>query len=214
MSSYTVLAEPIEHSLTEKNSKFLTFLQPIKDREQAMHWVQHYRERYKDAAHVCWAYIIGNTRQPQTQAFSDDGEPNGTAGKPMLHVLTERELGNSLAVVVRYFGGVKLGAGGLVRAYSAAVSQASQLATLTTVSPKVQLNISTDFALEARVRQLLLHYQGELLSADYQQQVVLSLLLPAESRAAFAQQLQNISAGAIQISKPGRGDKQKGDSVN
>lgn len=206
MSTYTVLAEPIEHSLTEKNSEFLTFLQPIKDREQAMQWVQHYRERYKDAAHVCWAYIIGNTRQPQTQAFSDDGEPNGTAGKPMLHVLTERELGNSLAVVVRYFGGIKLGAGGLVRAYSAAVSQATQLATLTAVSPQVQLNISTDFAFEARVRQLLAQYGGELLNTEYQQSVLLSLLLPAESSDAFAQQLRNLSAGAIQITSPDSGN--------
>lgn len=202
MNCYTVLSAPIEHSLTEKNSEFLTFLQPIKDREQAMQWVQHYREHYKDAAHVCWAYIIGNTRQPQTQAFSDDGEPNGTAGKPMLHVLTERELGNSLAVVVRYFGGVKLGAGGLVRAYSAAVSQASQLATLTRVSPKVELRINTDFAFEARIRQLLAQYGGELLSTDYQQTVLLTLLLPAENNATFTQQLQNISAGAIQISAP------------
>ncbi|GHG60244.1 YigZ family protein [Alishewanella longhuensis] len=202
MSSYTVLAASVAHSLTEKNSEFLTFLQPVTDREQAMQWVQHYRERYKDAAHVCWAYIIGNTRQPQTQAFSDDGEPNGTAGKPMLHVLTERELGNSLAVVVRYFGGIKLGAGGLVRAYSAAVSQASQLATLVTLSPKVQLSINTDFAFEARIRQLLAQYGGELLSADYQQTVLLKLLLPAESSDTFTQQLQNISAGAIQITAP------------
>lgn len=206
MSSHTVLSAPVEHSLTEKNSEFLTFLQPIKDREQAMQWVQHYREHYKDANHVCWAYIIGNTRQPQTQAFSDDGEPNGTAGKPMLHVLTERELGNSLAVVVRYFGGVKLGAGGLVRAYSAAVSQATQLATLTAISPQVQLNISTDFAFEARVRQLLAQYGGELLSTEYQQSVLLSLLLPAESSDAFAQQLRNLSAGAIQITSPDSGN--------
>jgi len=206
MSSHTVLSAPVEHSLTEKNSEFLTFLQPIKDREQAMQWVQHYRERYKDANHVCWAYIIGNTRQPQTQAFSDDGEPNGTAGKPMLHVLTERELGNSLAVVVRYFGGVKLGAGGLVRAYSAAVSQATQLATLAAISPQVQLNIRTDFAFEARVRQLLAQYGGELLSTEYQQSVLLSLLLPAESSDVFAQQLRNLSAGAIQITSPDSGN--------
>lgn len=202
MSAYTVLAAPVEHSLTEKNSEFLTFLQPIKDREQAMQWVQHYRERYKDANHVCWAYIIGNTRQPQTQAFSDDGEPNGTAGKPMLHVLTERELGNSLAVVVRYFGGIKLGAGGLVRAYSAAVSQATQLATLTTVSPKISLEIKADFALEARIRQLLTQYEGELLQVTYQQQVLLSISLPTEHNSTFKQQLQNISAGAIHVTEP------------
>lgn len=201
MNCYTVLSAPIEHSLTEKNSEFLTFLQPIKDREQAMQWVQHYRERYKDAAHVCWAYIIGNTRQPQTQAFSDDGEPNGTAGKPMLHVLTERELGNSLAVVVRYFGGIKLGAGGLVRAYSAAVSQATQLATLTTVSPKISLELKADFALEARIRQLLTQYEGELSQVTYQQQVLLSILLPAEHSSVFKQQLQNISAGAIRVTE-------------
>ncbi|OYW95685.1 MAG: IMPACT family protein, partial [Alishewanella sp. 32-51-5] len=78
MSIFTVLSSPIEYSLTEKNSEFLTFLHPIDNREQALRWLQHYREQYKDAAHVCWAYIIGNTRQPQTQAFSDDGEPSGT----------------------------------------------------------------------------------------------------------------------------------------
>ena len=122
MSRYSILATAVEHRLLEKNSEFITFLQPVSDREQALHWLQHYREHYKDAAHVCWAYIIGNTRQPQTQAFSDDGEPSGTAGKPMLHVLTERELGNCLAVVVRYFGGIKLGAGGLVLASMLSIS--------------------------------------------------------------------------------------------
>lgn len=199
MSIFTVLSSPIEYRLTEKNSEFLTFLQPITDREQAMQWVQHYREHYKDAAHVCWAYIIGNTRQPQTQAFSDDGEPSGTAGKPMLHVLTERELGNCLAVVVRYFGGIKLGAGGLVRAYSAAVSQAAQQANLQTVSPKARLQLQLDFALEARVRQLMAQYQAELLTADYQQQVLLQVQLPLEQHDALCLQLQNISAGAIVV---------------
>ena len=199
IKSYTVLSSAVEHRLLEKNSEFITFLHPIDDREQAMHWLQHYREHYKDAAHVCWAYIIGNTRQPQTQAFSDDGEPSGTAGKPMLHVLTERELGNCLAAVVRYFGGIKLGAGGLVRAYSAAVSQAAQQASLQTVSPKTRLQLQLDFALEARVRQLMSQYQAELLTADYQQQVMLQLQLPAELSPLLCQQLQNISAGAIAV---------------
>ena len=199
MSRYSILAAAVEHRLLEKNSEFITFLQPVSDREQALHLLQHYRENYNDAAHVCWAYIIGNTRQPQTQAFSDDGEPSGTAGKPMLHVLTERELGNCLAVVVRYFGGIKLGAGGLVRAYSAAVSQAAQQASLQTVSPKTRLQLQLDFALEARVRQLMSQYQAELLTADYQQQVMLQVQLPLEQRDALCLQLQNISAGAIVV---------------
>lgn len=202
MTPYTILAAPVEHLLTEKNSEFITFLQPVTQREDALSWIAHYRAQYPTANHVCWAYIIGNTRQPQTQAFSDDGEPSGTAGKPMLHVLTERELGNSLAVVVRYFGGIKLGAGGLVRAYSAAVSQATQLATLSQIRPLQQLLINTDFAYEARVRQLLTQYEGELLQAEYQQSVLLTIQLPIEHSAAFTQQISNVSAGSIQVSAP------------
>lgn len=202
MTPYTILAAPVEHLLTEKNSEFITFLHPVTQREEALAWITHYRAQYPTANHVCWAYIIGDTRQPQTQAFSDDGEPSGTAGKPMLHVLTERELGNSLAVVVRYFGGIKLGAGGLVRAYSAAVSQATQLAILNHIRPQQQLLVNTDFAYEARVRQLLTQYEGELLQAEYQQSVLLTTQLPIEHCAAFTQQLQNLSAGTIQITMP------------
>ncbi|MCF4008698.1 YigZ family protein [Rheinheimera sp. UJ63] len=202
MTTYTTLAAPVEHRLTEKNSDFLTFLQPITDREIALQWLQHYRERYKDANHVCWAYIIGNTRQPLTQAFSDDGEPSGTAGKPMLHVLTERELGNTLAVVVRYFGGVKLGAGGLVRAYSAAVSQAANLAELTTVSPQSELTVRVSFAAEARLRQMLQQYGGEVLAIRYQQQVEISIRLPEQAEDEFMQQLNNLTAGQAQIITP------------
>lgn len=202
MSHYSILAAAVEHRLLEKNSEFITFLQPVSDREQALHWLQHYRENYKDAAHVCWAYIIGNTRQPQTQAFSDDGEPSGTAGKPMLHVLTERELGNCLAVVVRYFGGIKLGAGGLVRAYSAAVSQAAQQALLTIVSPQSLLLIAADFALEARIRQLLAQFDATLLEVQYQQGVALSVSLAAADLASFKLQLQELCAGAVSLTEP------------
>ncbi|WP_333607548.1 YigZ family protein [Arsukibacterium sp.] len=199
MSPYTELAAPIAYQLTEKNSEFLTFLQPVASRDEAMNWVNQYREQYRDANHVCWAYIIGNTRQPATQAFSDDGEPAGTAGKPMLHVLTEQELGNSLAVVVRYFGGVKLGASGLVRAYSAAVSQAAQLALTSVVQPQVLLQLCVAFALEARARQLLNEFAGQLLTTDYQQQVLLSVQLPLAALSEFSRQLQNISAGSAGI---------------
>ena len=201
MNPYTELAAPVEHRLIEKNSEFLSFLLPISSRDEAMTWVNHFREQFRDANHVCWAYIIGNTRQPVTQAFSDDGEPGGTAGKPMLHVLTEQELGNSLAVVVRYFGGVKLGAGGLVRAYSAAVSQATAKATTREVLPQAQLAIRIDFALEARVRQLLNEVGGQLQATNYQQQVLLSVSLPLTAVHDFNQQLQNISTGSAELNE-------------
>ncbi|MCC5852760.1 MAG: YigZ family protein [Alkalimonas sp.] len=199
MQSYTILAAPVEHRIGEKNSDFLTFLQPVQNRNEAMHWVEQYRSRYRDASHVCWAFVIGHTRQPEAQAFSDDGEPSGTAGRPMLHVLTERELGNSLAVVVRYFGGVKLGAGGLVRAYSAAVSQAANLAELSTVSPQTELRVQLGFADESKVRQLLGEHQGELISSDYNQLVTLTIRLPQNAEAIFCQQLSNLTAGSAVI---------------
>lgn len=201
MSPFTELAAPVEHCLTEKNSEFQSFLLPVSSRDEAMSWVNHYREQYRDANHVCWAYIIGNTRQPETQAFSDDGEPGGTAGKPMLHVLTEQELGNSLALEVRYFGGVKLGAGGLVRAYSASVSQAAAKAARRQVLPQLQLNIRIDFALEASTRQLLSELGGQLLATDYQQQVLLCVSLPLIAVSDFRRQLQNISSGSAEISE-------------
>ncbi len=164
-----------------------------------MAWVEQYRQRYPDANHVCWAYIIGNARQPKTQAFSDDGEPGGTAGKPMLHVLTERELGNCLAVVVRYFGGVKLGAGGLVRAYSNAVSQAAAKAGLCEVSPSTALSISVSFAFEARLRQLLQQYNASLDSVSYSDKVTLFISLPQDAEQALSEQLINATAGAVLI---------------
>src|SRR5688572_5303795 len=179
VSTYTILAAPIESTTEEKNSAFLTFLHPVTSREEAMTHIDEYRKKYADADHVCWAYIIGNTRQPQTQAFSDDGEPSGTAGKPMLHVLTEREVGNALAVVVRYFGGVKLGAGGLVRAYSGAVSEAVNSAQLSQVTPSVLIQISVDFARETKVRHIVALYHGQILNVDYATQVTIDISLAA-----------------------------------
>ena len=161
--------------------------------------VDSYRQKYPDASHVCWAYIIGNTRQPITQAFSDDGEPSGTAGKPMLHVLTEREVGNSLAVVVRYFGGIKLGSGGLVRAYSGAVSHAVNFAELLSVTPQVTGEVYVEFAREAKIRHLINQYRGQILATDYGVDVRLQISLEQASVELFSRQAINETAGNVII---------------
>lgn len=199
--SYTVLAAPVESTTEEKNSDFLTFLHPVTSRDEAIALVETYRQQYPDANHVCWAYVIGNTRQPQTQAFSDDGEPSGTAGKPMLHVLTERDVGNSLAVVVRYFGGVKLGAGGLVRAYSGAVSHAVNNAELRAVIPCIELEIAVDFSRETRIRHLVNQFSGQILSVDYGAVVNLHISLAVAHLASFKQLVVNETAGNVQITE-------------
>lgn len=199
MPGYTVLAAAVESTSEEKNSNLLTFLHPIKSREEAMAHIDGYRQLHPSANHVCWAYIIGNTRQPLTQAFSDDGEPSGTAGKPMLHVLTEREVGDALAVVVRYFGGVKLGAGGLMRAYSSAVSSAVNLAELRQVTPKVQLNITVDFAREAKIRHLVARFEGQIIVVDYKAQVTLEISIAQAVLEDFKTQAINDTAGSALI---------------
>ena len=199
MTSYAILAAAVEVAIEEKNSDFLCFLHPISSREEAMTHIERYRQLHPGANHVCWAYVLGNTRQPLTQAFNDDGEPAGTAGKPMLHVLTEREAGNCLAVIVRYFGGVKLGAGGLVRAYSAAVSSAVNAAQLIEVRPSLAIYVEIDFAREAKVRHLVNQHQGEILSVEYSAQVSMHLSLDAAILELFSQQLINETSGAATI---------------
>ena len=115
---YTLNA-PAEHELLIKKSRFIACVQPVEGRAEAQAIVQGLRERHPGAAHVCWALLAGGQ-----SAANDDGEPGGTAGRPMLDVLRHQDLEGVLATVVRYFGGVKLGAGGLVRAYTDAVAQA------------------------------------------------------------------------------------------
>lgn len=202
MSSFTLLGAPVESATDAKNSDFLTFLHPVASREEAMALIDTCKVKYSNANHVCWAYVIGNTRQPIAQAFSDDGEPSGTAGKPMLHVLTEREVGNCLAMVVRYFGGVKLGAGGLVRAYSAAVSTAVNGAQLLEVTPSIELLIDMDFAHEAKVRHLVSLYDGTILKVYYAAKVRTHISITAIQADAFTQQLLNETSGNAHIHNP------------
>jgi uncharacterized YigZ family protein len=199
LSGYKVLAAPIFLEKEEKRSEFLAYLHPVSSREESLEWVNYYREKYSDANHVCWAYVIGNTRQPLTQAFSDDGEPSGTAGKPMLHVLTEREVGNSVAIVVRYFGGVKLGAGGLVRAYSGAVSEAVNLATLVQVIPKTQINVTISFAREAKIRHLIEQVKGTILAVNYTQDVALEIELAVADKDEFCRRAIEETSGDARI---------------
>src|SRR5688572_5195371 len=143
----------------EKRSRFIAHLWPIKSNEEGFKYFEVIKREHPDARHHCWAYVIGDPEQALAAGFNDDGEPGGTAGKPMLNVLMQRKVGNVFAVVVRYFGGIKLGAGGLTRAYGQAISGALDAAELRTVVPMQPLEITCDFALEQRVRNLLAQQQ-------------------------------------------------------
>ncbi|MDR3195008.1 MAG: IMPACT family protein [Tannerella sp.] len=125
--SYTTIRSTAEGYYTEKRSRFLSFAVPVGSVEEAGVWIDSYRKQYHDARHVCWAYMLGADRK--TFRANDDGEPSSTAGKPILGQINSRELTDILIVVVRYFGGIELGTGGLITAYRTAAAEAIAAAT-------------------------------------------------------------------------------------
>lgn len=189
---FNMPAATLEHCLEIKKSRFICRLSPAEDRRQALAIVAAARRDYPDARHHCWAYQLGSPLQPISQASNDDGEPSGTAGKPILNVLQHSDVGNITAVVIRYFGGIKLGAGGLVRAYSAVTSQAMEQLALTLWQARSVLDVSGDYCHEAALRQKLVALGGQVLSVDYSQGLTLRLQIPQSS----LPELQNFCHGS------------------
>ncbi|WP_151702445.1 IMPACT family protein [Nitrincola alkalilacustris] len=149
MSSIKTLAAPVECELEIRKSRFIGRIETIDDLDQGMAIVESLRRQHPEAAHVCFSMLVaGQVRQ------SDDGEPSGTAAKPMLNVLQHKHLDGVLATVVRYFGGVKLGAGGLVRAYSQAISEPLGRAEYIEIKPRAQAVVSVDFEYDSLLRRL------------------------------------------------------------
>lgn len=156
------LAAPAQAELLVRKSRFLAHVQAVADRAEAQAVVAALRAEHPAAAHVCWALLAGGH-----SAAVDDGEPGGTAGRPMLDVLRHHELEGVLAAVVRYFGGIKLGAGGLVRAYTDSVATALRAATLVPLQRKAVLACAVPYACEGLVRREIAAAQGALLDARH-----------------------------------------------
>ena len=186
------LATPAHHELIVKKSRFIACVEPVSGREQAQARVAQLRAEHPDARHVCWALLAGGQ-----SAANDDGEPGGTAGRPMLDVLRHQDLQGVLATVVRYFGGVKLGAGGLVRAYTDAVAQALLCAEKIPVVKRVQLACSVPYALEGLVRREAEQAQAEWLGADHGSVVTLRFALPESRADALVQRLGDSGRGQL-----------------
>lgn len=179
INGYPVPAGPVDREIIINKSRFITWLRPVSHREDAMAVVEEARTRYPDASHHCYAYLLGNPASAQA-AMNDDGEPSGTAGKPIFNVIQHKGLSDVLVVVIRYFGGVKLGAGGLVRAYAAAAE--SVLAEVERIEhvPQLEARLEMDFALEQRLRHWVDQHHGKVLDVDYGQRVTLKLSAPLE----------------------------------
>lgn len=186
------IARPVQHELVIKKSRFLACVQPVADRAEALHVVAGLRAEHPTAAHVCWALLAGGD-----SAAVDDGEPGGTAGRPMLHVLRQQDLDGVLATVVRYFGGVKLGAGGLVRAYTDAVAQALLLADKVARVHWSALACVLPYALEGGVRRALEAAGVRGLQAQHGPLVQLRFEVASDAEAALRERLEQLGQGRI-----------------
>jgi uncharacterized YigZ family protein len=186
------LAAPLHSELLIRKSRFIGCVQPVADRAAAQAIVEALRGAHPGAAHVCWALLAGGQ-----SAAVDDGEPGGTAGRPMLEVLRHQDLDGVLATVVRYFGGVKLGAGGLVRAYTDAVAQALIGAQKIPLQRLQVLRCAVPYALEGLLRRELEAAGAALLEVRHASLVELQFSLPETQAKAFAKRIDDAGQGRI-----------------
>ena len=196
MSGFRVPAGPGEAELTEKRSRFLGHLRPIQSEEEARAFLQEIKKQHHDARHNCWCWRIGN----DLERFSDDGEPQGSAGKPMLEVFRREEVTNLVCIVTRYFGGVLLGTGGLSRAYAGAAKEALISAGTRVISEWTPVRFACPYPLLERCKSSVALLGGEVGNLDYGEAVQIEALLPAGEDEKLAAALTELSNGGIRIS--------------
>ena len=166
------IKEITEHTLVIKKSEFICTLIPLNDENKINETIGFYKEKYKDATHNCIAYLVGTKERA-----NDDGEPSGTAGLPMLNVLKKQELSNIIAIVTRYFGGIKLGAGRLTRAYSQAVAEALKEANIVEKHLIDVYDVSLDYSFTKKFEHLLKVNAIDCINKEYSDQVTYRLYI-------------------------------------
>lgn len=194
MESFLVPTQFGEAEFVEKKSRFIGRLWPVETEQEALDRIQSMKKQHYDATHNCWAYVLkdGPVR------FSDDGEPGGTAGMPMLQVLQKEGLFNAVCVVTRYFGGILLGAGGLVRAYTKGAKIALEAAGKSRMQVWSNLYLPCPYSLYERVKLETAAFGGVISKTDFGSEVELELLLPEEKTEEFVLRLRDLSAGTLE----------------
>ena len=193
MSEYYIPSAPGEAEFTEKRSRFLGHVRCIETEDEAKAFVAEMKKKYYDARHNCWCYIIRNG----AERYSDDGEPQGTAGIPMLEVLRRQNMTNCVCVVTRYFGGVLLGAGGLLRAYTKSAGDALAAAGTSVVRPWSCMDVPCSYSGAERLKTACTAMGGIVEDVEYSSSVTLKVLIPAETEADFTARIFDISGGTV-----------------
>lgn len=200
MDEYLVPTAFGEEEFVEKKSRFIGRIWPVETEEEALQRIQEMKKKHYDATHNCWAYII----RDGAVRFSDDGEPGGTAGMPMLQVLQREELYNVVCVVTRYFGGILLGAGGLVRAYTKGAKIAVDAAGKSMKRVWTALYLPCPYSYYERVKLAVAAFDGLIRKTDYGAEIELEVLFPEGGTQAFLTHLRDMTSGTVEAMEIGQ----------
>lgn len=195
---YITIKDRTEASFIEKHSEFIGYLAPVTTNDEAVNFINEIKAKHRKATHNVYAYIL---RDNNIVRYSDDGEPQGTAGVPVLDVLQKKGLIDVCCVVTRYFGGILLGGGGLVRAYSHATSIAIDSATIMDMCSCYQLVFSMDYNLYGKINYILSELDIKVLNTNFTDCVTTTLLVKVEDYKMLNDKLIDVSNGTIYIEK-------------
>ena len=196
MTEYYIPTGHGQAELVEKRSRFIGQVWRVSSEEEARARIEEARKKHYDARHNCWCYRL---REGGVERYSDDGEPQGTAGQPMLNVFQREDVTDMVCVVTRYFGGILLGAGGLTRAYGGTAKLTLDAAGISRMRLWAVLAVPCPYPLYERMRLLVEKSGGSVENADFGTDVLLTVLLPAEDVDAFQEKVTELSAGTVEV---------------
>lgn len=196
-SPYLIPVDELEVETVVNRSRFICSIKHCSDKAQVKRFIEQIRQQYPDASHHCYAFVSARPDDSQSYGFSDDGEPSGTAGRPMLAVLQGSNIGEVCTVVTRYFGGVKLGTGGLQRAYGNSVRQALLELVTTLKIPTNEVYITCDYQQVKDIEHTLQGFDGEVISQDYAIEVSLTVEMPIPNISKFCQRITELTSGRV-----------------
>ncbi len=200
MTEYYIPAHNGESEVVEKRSRFLGYIWPVDNEEAAREKIAQTKAKHYDARHNCWCYLL---REGSVARYSDDGEPQGTAGQPMLEVLRREGVENVCCVVTRYFGGVLLGTGGLLRAYTHTAKEALQNAGLAVVRQWVETAVTCPYPLLERLKLELVAAGGIVEDIEYGAEVQIFALLPEDGIEVYEKRITELTAGKLAVERRG-----------
>jgi uncharacterized YigZ family protein len=197
MKTYRTIFKNEEEEIIINKSRFIGYSSFVENEEQAQAFIQKIKEKHRDATHNVYAYIIGENFN--IQRYSDDGEPSGTAGIPMLNYLKSIEITNIVVVCTRYFGGIKLGTGGLARAYSKSAKSVVEKSKIVESKPFNEVNIELDYGILGKIENYIQNAKLYIKNKNFEEKVIITLLLPDEELETTTKEFIDISSNTIKI---------------